>query len=371
LAPTDVDGLLRFAKDEKIDFTIASSDRPLALGVVDAFQEENLKIFGPTKAAARLEWSKIWAAEFMKRHIPEYLPKTMACANVEEGLLALNSDNCPEKVVLKKDGLDDGKGVTIPANRTEAERAIRSQTTPFTIQEFLEGREVSFFGISDGINIVPLISAADHKQITEDPFSPMTGGMGGFAPAINDQETIEEIMEKIMKPVIRGMNGEGHPFVGALFGGLILTQNGIRVLEFNSRFGDPETQLQMRLFNSDLLLLLKNCVRGTLDEAHVQFHKTTVAAGVVLATEGYPENPIGGDVIYGLDKIRDPNVVVFHAGTKRNNGDILTTGGRAVMVTAVDKNLERARTRIRRVIGEEGIHFRGMQYRKDLVGMPV
>ena len=385
--PEDTAKLVRFAKDEKIDLTIASSDRPVAQGIVNAFQEENLRIFGPTREAAKLEWSKAWAVGFMERYnIPH--PKTWICDSTDEALHLLRSRSLPTDVVIKPDGLTDGKGVEIALGygyeNKAAERMVIERLTggkfgvasiPTLIQERLNGKEASVFVLTDGKNFVPILSAADHKTLNFMSGSPMTGGMGGFAPALKgereegfDKQFRELFIKPIIEPTIKGMEAEGYPYKGVLYIGIMLTDEGPKVLEYNARFGDPETELQMRLLTADLLRPLIACVRGNLTDNLVRFHKSNFAAGVILATEGYPENPVGGDIIFGLNTIYDPHIVVFHAGTKRQDGRIVTTGGRALMLTSVDKNVERAQMRLRKSIGEEKIHFRGMQYRKDLVG---
>ena len=359
----------------------------MAAGIVDAFGAEGLKIFGPTKEAARLEWSKAWAVGFMERHnIPH--PKTWIFDSTDEALRLLRSRSLPTDVVIKPDGLTDGKGVEIALGygyeNKAAEKMVIERLTggkfgvasmPTLIQERLSGKEASVFVLSDGENFVPMLSAADHKTLNFMSGSPMTGGMGGFAPALAgereegfDKYFQEFFVEPIIKPTIDGIRKEGYPYKGLLYVGIMLTSDGPKVLEYNARFGDPETQLQMRLLSSDLLRPLIACVEGNLNDNLVRFHKSNFAAGVVLATEGYPENPVGGDIIFGLNNIYDPNVVVFHAGTKRQNGYILTTGGRALMLTSVDRSIERAQIRLRKSIGEEKVHFRGMQYRKDLLG---
>src|SRR3989344_1075823 len=384
IAPEDIDRTLNFAVDNKIDLTIASSDRPLAAGIVNAFEETGLKIFGATKEAAKLEWSKAWAVHFMERHnIPH--PETWICYSSDEALKLLQSKTLPTDVVIKPDGLTDGKGVEIALGmgyeNLAAEKMVIERLTggkfgvasrPTLIQERLIGKEASIFILTDGENFVPMVSAADHKTLNFMSGSPMTGGMGGFSPALEGErepgfmeEFNKQIIEPIIKPTIEGMREEGYPYKGVLYVGLMLTKEGPKVLEYNARFGDPETQLQMRLLDSNLLTPLLACITGGLNESQIKFHRRNFSAGVVLATEGYPENPVGGDIIYGLDNIKDRNIVVFHAGTKMDNEDILTTGGRALMVTAIDKSLGMARQRLKRIISEGGIHFRGMQYRKD------
>lgn len=371
IVPEDIDRTLNFAVDNKIDLTIASSDRPLAAGIVNAFLETGLKIFGATKEAAKLEWSKAWAVHFMRRHnIPH--PYTKIFYSTSEALQFLESPEGHSKDwVIKPDGLTDGKGVTISKDHEMTEREIISRLTggkyglasrPTLIQEKLEGVEVSIFAFSDGENIVPLTSVSDYKQITEDPLSSMTGGMGGFSPVY-----LETSMTDMLQDVVTGMKEEDIPYKGMLYAGIMLDTFGFNVLEFNARFGDPEAQILMRRITSDLLKPMLACIKGGLSGDMV-VHGRNHVAGVVLATEGYPDNPIAGDKIYGLDNIKDRNIVVFHAGTRKSNGDILTTGGRALMITSADTNMERAQMRIRKSIGEDGIHFRGMQYRKDLLG---
>lgn len=370
--PEDVYGCLQFAKDNEIDLTIVGPEGPLALGIVDEFEKENQPIFGPTKMAAMLEIRKSWAIQFMDRHhIPH--PATKIFYSTAEALSYLQSKDHPTDMVVKPDGLTGGHGVEVCLGygyeNLSAEKAVIKNLTalkygvasrPTLIQEKLTGKEISVFAFSDGENILPFLTARDFKQLNLLD-SRMTGGMGGYAPAEFD----EKFLELILKPAILGMKAEGYPFKGMLYAGLMLTDDGPKVLEFNTRFGDPETQLQMRLLKSDPIEPILACINGNLDEISLEF-RSDWAVGFVLATEGYPEKPIVGDEIFGLNKNLGSRVIAFHGATSLDEGKYKTAGGRPIMVTAIGRSPQSARLNLLEVIGKNGIHFRGMQFRRDI-----
>lgn len=367
---TTVENTLNFARENGASFVVVGPDNPLAQGIVDRFNEEKIPIFGPTKEASRLEWDKAYADEFMNRHnIPH--PKSRTFRNIDEARSYLQEQD-PKKIVVKANGLALGKGVILPGSQDEAELAITEifqgkygDQDTVIIQERLLGREVSFICLTDEVNIVPLLPAQDHKRLKDNDQGPNTGGMGAFAPAELDPATYEKIMETIVNPTIQGLQEDGIKYTGALYFGLMLTADGPKVLEYNCRVGDPETQPQMFMFSSDFYSALKTCIDGNLTSDLVRFRQG-VAVCVVLASEGYPQNPVTGREIRGLDTVTDPNVVVYHAATETKDGKIFTAGGRVLGVTAYGLTLEEARERAYSQIGEQGIHFPGMQFRTDI-----
>lgn len=367
---TTVDDALNSAKQNNAGLVIVGPEDPLAQGIVDRFNKENIPVFGPTKEAARLEWDKAWSVKFMSRHsIPH--PRSQIFSSYDDSLKYVQSQQA-DSLVIKANGLASGKGVKLPSSQEEAELVIaeifggkyRNQTA-VVIQERLTGREVSLICLTDGTTIIPLLPAQDHKRLNDNDKGPNTGGMGAFVPAPLDADLEQQIMETIVNPTIKGLQKEGITYIGALYFGLMLTGNGPKVLEYNCRFGDPETQPQMMLFSSDPYLALHACVEGKLTPDLISFRQGA-AVCIVLASEGYPEKPVIGREIQGLDTVTDPNVVVFHSATETKDGKILTTGGRVLGITAYGQNLEEARQRAYSQIGKKGIHFKGMQYRRDI-----
>lgn len=365
-----IDSLVSFAKQNNIGFVVVGGENALFEGIVDRFIDEKIPIFGPTRKAARLEWDKAYADEFMDRNnIPH--PKSRSFSNLKEALSHIQ-DQEPETIVIKANGLASGKGVILPESHEEAEVALSEifqgkfgDQDKVIIQERLKGREVSLICLTDGTNIVPLLPAQDHKRLKDGDIGPNTGGMGAFAPAELDLATKQQIMETIVNPTIQGLQKDGIKYTGALYFGLMLTQDGPKVLEYNCRFGDPETQPQMLLLSSDLYPALKACIDGNLNSDLISFHQGT-AVCVVLASEGYPQNPVTGREVKGLDSVTDPNIVVFHAATETKDGKIFTNGGRVLGITAYGQTLEEARQRTYSQIGDQGIHFEGMQFRLDI-----
>lgn len=367
----DIDILLKFSADNGIGLTVVGPEGPLEKGIVDIAKEGGLRIFGPTKEAARLETSKWWAINFMKRHnIPH--PKSEV---ITDPWVAIHffDESVWNDVVIKADGLAAGKGVFLPNSKEEALNAIKrimidkefDDGTKVIIQERLRGREVSLLAFTDGKTVVPLLPAQDYKRLKDGDKGSNTGGMGAFAPAPISTELYRQIHDTILKPTVDGMKEEDNLFQGVLYVGLMLTANGPKVLEFNVRFGDPETQPLVMLLKSDLLRALKNTVKGKLKESDVVFRRGS-AVCVVLAAENYPDKPKTGDKIYGLDKINNLDVQVFHAGTILKNRRAVTNGGRIIGLTAYGKDNSDARRKLYPLIGNKGVHFKGIHYRKDI-----
>jgi phosphoribosylamine--glycine ligase len=369
----DIDAVSLLADREQIDLTIVGPELPLSLGIGDRFAAERRLLFGPTAAAARLESSKAFAKAFMARHgVPTARFRT--CASLDEALEAVRSDEFGAPVVLKADGLAAGKGVVIAGDRAAAERAVREamQERKFgaagdrlVIEEWLQGPEVSFFCISDGTRALPIGTAQDHKRIFEDDRGPNTGGMGAFAPSpLVDALLSARVMHEIVEPVIAGMAAEGNPFRGFLYAGLMLTATGPKVIEFNVRFGDPEAQVVLPLIDEPLLPLLVGAATGHLWQRDVAIGGERLV-GVVLASRGYPESSASGQPIHGLDGAEAMRgVAVYHAGTARRDGGVVTAGGRVLTVVGRGANYDEAIARAYAAV--DAISFDGMQYRRDI-----
>lgn len=371
IAAEDVEKLVEFAKANRIDFTIVGPDDALAAGVVDAFQKAGLKIFGPPAAAARLESSKAFAKEFMRRHgIPtaDYREFT-DCA---EALDFCRSAKYP--LVVKADGLALGKGVIIAQNLAEAEGAVRmcledgafgAAGKRIVVEEFLEGVECSIHALVDGSSYLLLPDCRDHKKAFDGNTGPNTGGMGTISPSGSVDEALRaRICREVLDPFLAGIQKDGIAFRGMLFPGLMLTAEGPKVLEFNCRWGDPETQVLVRRLRSDLLPLLEATAEGTLSEARPEWDERS-AVCVILASGGYPGSYEKGKAISGLESAGETaGVVVFHAGTKAQAGQILTNGGRVLGVTALGANLTEARALA--YSAADRISFEGVQRRNDI-----
>jgi phosphoribosylamine---glycine ligase len=358
--PDDVSAYIDVARAHGIDVTIVGPEAPLINGIVDRFRERNLRIIGPTQAAARLEGSKIFAKQFFKRAgIPT--AKSIQPASPEQALSSIKKLGFP--VVIKADGLAAGKGVIIAQNRAEAEEAIEQLGPDLVIEEFLPGEEVSFIGLSNGQMILPLAPTQDHKKIFDGDRGPNTGGMGAYCDSriLTDQQS-GDIVERIMLPAIAQMRKEGNPFTGFLYAGLMMTAEGPKVLEFNVRLGDPETQALMHSFHGDFaeVLSLADSGVGTIYPESW----TTCSVCVVLASKGYPGKPRVGDVISGIDEAESTGATVFHAGTKTSGDKLLTNGGRVLGVTAGGATLNIAIENAYKAV--QKIHFNGMRYRKDI-----
>jgi len=369
----DPEAARALAEREQIDFTVVGPELPLSLGIADRFIEDGRLLFGPTAAAARLESSKAFAKAFMARHrIPT--ARFRICESRDEAIEAVRRHEFGFPVVLKADGLAAGKGVVIADDLAAAERAIGdamlqrkfgSAGDRLVIEECLSGPEVSFFAICDGSNAVSIGTAQDHKRAFDDDRGPNTGGMGAFAPSpLMDAALEARVMREIVHPVIAGMAAEGHPFRGFLFAGLMLTADGPKVIEFNVRLGDPETQVLLPLIDEPLLPLLVAGAAGSLRATFVRIARDCLA-GVVLASRGYPETSESGKVIEGIDAAEaTPGVAVYHAGTAQRGAQVVTAGGR--VLTVVGRGADFTEAIARAYTGALRITFDGMQYRRDI-----
>ncbi|MGB8356747.1 MAG: phosphoribosylamine--glycine ligase [Chthoniobacteraceae bacterium] len=368
---SDLTGLLKFAKNEKIDVTVVGPDDALAAGIVDLFQQNGLRIFGPARAAARFESSKIFAKEFMQRHgIP-----TAASGHFSKSEDAhAFCQKMKYPVVIKADGLALGKGVVIAESSDMAAKTIYrimekkqfgDAGSNIVIEEFLQGQECSIHALVDGKNYLLFPSAQDHKPVFDNDRGPNTGGMGTFSPAnILTPEIEERVHREIMQPFIAGLQAEGIVYKGLLYPGLMLTKDGPKVIEFNSRFGDPETQVFLPRLKTDLLDLIEATIDGNLDAQKMEWDDRA-AVCVVMASGGYPGDYKKGLPITGLEQFKDSeDVIIFHAGTKLENNHVVTAGGRVLGVTALGSNLRAAQARAYEAVSH--IHFEGNQYRTDI-----
>ena len=366
----DIAGLVDFAKAEGIDLTVVGPELPLTLGIVDAFQEAGLACFGPNKAAAKLEGSKAFSKELMKKYgIPTAAFDTFT--DVEKAKAFVDEIGVP--CVVKADGLAAGKGVIICMTREEADKAIEDMLTDhafgdasatIVIEEYMVGPEVSVLAFADGKTVLPMVSAQDHKRIFDGDKGPNTGGMGAYSPAPVYTEALStEVNKTIIEPTIAAMAAEGTPFTGILYTGLMLTEKGPRVLEYNVRFGDPETQPIMVRMKSDIVALFQACVNGKLDEATLEWHDEA-AVCVIMASGGYPASSEKGVPIHGLDDIAAEEAIVFHSGTAEKDGEIVTNGGRVLGVTAKDATIKGAIDKAYAAV--EKINFDHMQFRRDI-----
>ncbi|MCB9141407.1 MAG: phosphoribosylamine--glycine ligase [Anaerolineales bacterium] len=372
VAADDIATLVRLAKEENIDLVVVGPEAPLAAGAVDAFQAADIRCFGPSQAAAQLESSKAFSKAFMQRHdIPT--ARYAVFTDFEQALAYTQSVDHP--VVIKASGLAAGKGVLLPETADEAESALRQIMTDrafgaagdeVVIEERLAGPEASLLAFSDGRTVALMPPAQDHKRVFDGDLGPNTGGMGAYAPApVMTAELIDEARRTVLKATIDGMRVEGTPYIGILYAGLMLTTGGIKVLEFNCRFGDPETQVILPLLADDLLDVFDACLDGTLDQWDVRWREGATAT-VVAASEGYPGPYPKGREITGLAEAEAlSDVAVFHAGTTlAPDGRVLTDGGRVLAVTATDDTLPAALDRAYDAMGR--IHFPGMHYRRDI-----
>jgi len=368
---TDPNAALELAGHEQVDFTIVGPELPLSLGVVDRFAGAGRLVFGPSRAAARLESSKAFAKAFMARHrVPT--ARFHTCQSATEALTVVRSGMFGFPVVLKADGLAAGKGVIIAEDHAAAETAISALMNDrkfgaagdcIVIEECLSGPEVSFFALSDGDHARTLASAQDHKRLLDDDRGPNTGGMGAFAPSVVLDGPLEaRIITEIVEPVIAGMAVEGHPFRGFLYVGLMLTTAGPKVIEFNVRLGDPEAQVILPLIDEPLLPMLVAGAEGRLSRTRCRLGPDKFV-GVTLASRGYPESSESGRPIHGIADAEKVSQV-FHAGTARRNGDLVTAGGR--VLTVVGRGATFADATDRAYAGVDRIHFDGMQCRRDI-----
>ncbi|AKE53035.1 phosphoribosylamine--glycine ligase [Kangiella geojedonensis] len=368
-----VDELVAFAKDNNVELTIVGPEAPLVIGVVDSFTNAGLKCFGPTKGAAQLEGSKAFTKDFLARHkIPTAAYQNFT--DIEPAKAYVRDMGTP--IVIKADGLAAGKGVIIAQTEAEADAAIDDMLAGnkfgdaghrVVIEEFLQGEEASFIVMVDGKNILPLASSQDHKARDNGDKGPNTGGMGAYSPApVVTAEMHDRIMEQVIVPTVEGMAAEGHPYTGFLYAGVMIDSDGVpKVLEYNCRFGDPETQPIMSRLNSDLVELCLTAIDGKLDTATADWDPRA-AIGVVMAAGGYPESYPKGDVISGLDAVNDINTIgkVFHAGTAEKDGNIVTSGGRVLCVVALGDSVTEAQAKAYQAVDK--ITWDKVYYRTDI-----
>jgi phosphoribosylamine--glycine ligase len=375
VAITAIPDLIEFVKRENIELTVVGPEAPLAAGVVDAFRAEGLKIFGPTKAAAQLESSKDFAKRFMTRHnIPTAFFDTFS--DIASAKAYVEKHGAP--IVIKADGLAAGKGVVVAMTKDEAFDAIAMMLSDnklgdagarVVVEEFLVGEEASFIVMVDGRNVLTMATSQDHKRLLDGDNGPNTGGMGAYSPApVVTPEIHARALREVILPVVRGMEAEGITYTGFLYAGLMISPDGgLKVLEFNCRFGDPETQPIMLRLKSDFAVLIEHGINGTLDQVEAEWDKRT-ALGVVMAAANYPDTPRKGDVITGLPHQRkDGNLEdahVFHAGTAMQDGKVVTSGGRVLCVVALGDMVKHAQNRAYEIA--DGIKFDGCQMRRDI-----
>ena len=367
---THIPDLVAFARANDIHATVVGPEAPLAAGIVDAFRAAELRIFGPTRAAAQLESSKDFAKQFMHRHnIPTAKFRTFTAA--AEAHAYVDAEGAP--IVIKADGLAAGKGVVVAMGADAAHRAIDDMFSGnklgdagsrVVIEEFLDGEEASFIVMADGHHALALATSQDHKRLKDNDEGPNTGGMGAYSPApVVTPEIHARVMREVIQPTLRGMEQDGILFTGFLYAGLMIKPDGnLKVLEFNCRMGDPETQPIMLRLKSDLVDLVDAAIDGHLDKAEAKWDRR-VALGVVIAAHNYPDAPRRGDVIHGLGKT-NADAHVFHAGTTEKDGHIVTAGGRVLCVTALGDNVRATQKSAYEIVDD--IRFDGMQFRRDI-----
>ena len=371
IGPCDLDKLVAFATTEKIDLTIVGPEAPLVIGVVDAFRAAGLKIFGPTKNAAQLEGSKSFTKDFLARHnIPT--AHYAVFTDTDQALAYLDKVGAP--IVVKADGLAAGKGVIVAMTIEEARHAVTDMLSDnkfgnagsrVVIEEFLTGEEASFIVMVDGDNVVPMATSQDHKRVGDGDQGPNTGGMGAYSPApVVTDEVYAKVMEQVILPTVNGMKAEGNPYTGFLYAGLMIDANGDpKVIEYNCRFGDPETQPIMLRMKSDLADLCLKVAEGRI-KCETEVYDERAAVGVVLAAKNYPGTPQKGDVISGLDCPQDLSFKIFQAGTALKDGKIVTSGGRVLCATALGATVREAQAKTYELASK--ISWDGMFYRHDI-----
>ena len=375
LRPTDMEGLGKSAKEEGIDLVVVGPEAPLASGIVDYFDNLGIPIFGPSKAAAQIESSKVFARNLMEKYGIPY-PKGAVFSSYLEARKCLEEQPLP--VVIKADGLAAGKGVIIADSLKEADKALGnimearvfgSAGDRVIIDEYVSGREVSLIAFTDGKTVSPMTPACDYKKIGDNDRGPNTGGMGSYSPpGFFSAGMTEKVTRDILAPVVKAMAEEGLPYKGVLYAGLMIVDGEPVVLEFNARFGDPETQVVLPLLKTDLVDILMSIVQGDLDRAKIEW-SAEACVGVVVASAGYPGKYKTGFPIQGIDNV-GKDVLVFHAGTRlRNDGIIYTDGGRVLTVVGIGKGIAEARERVYSNI--RNIHFEGCNYRKDIASREV
>jgi len=371
ISAEDIPALLDFARSEQIDLTIVGPEATLVKGIVDVFNESGLKIFGPTKAAAQLEGSKAFTKDFLKRHdIPTAFYGNFT--EIAPAIAYIEEHGAP--IVIKADGLAAGKGVILAQTNDEAIAAVKDMLAGnkfgdagarVVIEEFLYGEEASFICMVDGNHILPMASSQDHKARDDGDRGPNTGGMGAYSPApVVTPEMHDRIMQMVVKPTVKGMRDEGNTFTGFLYAGVMINAEGIpKVLEYNVRFGDPETQPIMMRLKSDLVQHCLDAIDGKLDKAETQWDDR-ISVGVVLAAGGYPDSYAKGDIISGLENTETETTKVFHAGTAEKDGNIVTNGGRVLCAVALGNSVTEAQARAYEVVKK--IHWNNIYYRTDI-----
>ena len=366
----EFDKLVQFVKQEAIDFVFVGPDDPLAQGIVDAFEGAGIKAFGPNKAAAEIEGSKIFMKDLLRKYnIPTAKYETFT--NYEAALNYLRAQEAP--IVIKADGLAAGKGVTVAATLAEAEEALKTimvdkvfgdAGNQVVIEEFLAGQEMSILAFVDGETVIPMVPAQDHKAIFDGDKGPNTGGMGTYTPLPHiEQSIIDDAIVNIIEPTAKAMVSEGRPFRGVLFAGLMITKDGPKTIEFNARMGDPETQVVLPRLKTDLTEIVLAALDGKLADVKVEWDDEATVC-VVLASEGYPASYPKGRVITGLEAAKQTGALVFHAGTAEQDGKYVTNGGRVLGIVGRGKDIASARANAYEAI--KHIHFEGMQYRSDI-----
>lgn len=375
ISATDLKNLRTAVEEIGIDFTIVGPEAPLAAGIIDYFEQSGLSIIGPSKAASRIESSKVFSKKILQKYsIP--CPSGEFFSDYTKAKDYIGSRDFP--VVIKADGLAAGKGVIIAHSRQEADDALRKMMVDkefgqagdnVIIEECLEGREVSLLAFTDGETVVPMVPACDYKRIFDNDQGPNTGGMGSYSPpGFFDTKLTNEVLKTIIKPAVDALANEGSPYIGVLYAGLMLTSRGPKVLEFNARFGDPETQVILPRLKSDLLDIFLSITGNCLNKTEIEWH-SDACAGVVMTSAGYPGNYKKGYIIEGLDEV-DDDIMIFHAGTKLDdNMQVLTDGGRIITVTAIGKTIAKARDKVYNNLPK--IHFNGCHYRKDIAAREV
>lgn len=372
ISADDVDGIARHASQERYDFAVVGPEDPLAAGLVDRLESAGVPAFGPTAAAARVESSKSYTKEICEvAGIPTAHAASFTAAQLDEALGFARAQGLP--VVLKADGLFKGKGVVVASTWPDAEETVRAMLVEGTfgeagrrmvIEEYLEGPEVSLLAFCDGVRAIPMLPVRDHKRAYDGDRGPNTGGMGAFAPARDgDPELAERLCARMVQPALDALRARGAPFRGVLFAGCVLTPRGPMLIEFNCRFGDPETEVLMPLLESDLLELLLRCRAGDLTAATLRW-RDGAAAGVVMASRGYPGPYPTGIPIRGIDEAESAGALVFHAGTARRGDQVVTAGGRVVCVCATGDDVEAAAARA--YAGVSQVAFEGAEFRRDI-----
>ncbi|MBC8500088.1 MAG: phosphoribosylamine--glycine ligase [Candidatus Atribacteria bacterium] len=371
-----IEKLVDFAQEEKIDLTVVGPELALSKGIVNEFNKQGLRIFGPSREAAEIESSKVFSKYLMKKYnIPT--ANYDVFQNSEKALDYIKKQTFP--LVIKADGLAAGKGVFIVENLVQArdaldalmeEKQFGEAGRQVIIEEFLEGEEVSILAFCDGKTVIPMVPSQDHKKIFDNDQGPNTGGMGAYSPVPFYPDELEKrVLEEILKPTVKGLQREGKEYKGVLYAGLILTKEGPKVLEFNARFGDPETQVILPRLKTDLIDILNAVIENTLHQINIEW-EDTAAVCVVVASGGYPGKYQKGKVICGLERLEKmKNIIAFHAGTKFQDNQVITSGGRVLGITSWDNTISKAKEKAYK--GVEKIYFEDMYYRKDIAAKAI